>query len=225
MTNSTAPVRAGGSAEPPGVVIEGLSMKRPKSGCRKVTVDPEATMHADLDTLLTTVYCMADDLLPCKPKNARRRVTDAELVTLCVAQAIMGEPEDPRFLARARKELRGLFPKLPQQPGYWKRRQRLAATIERLAAIFAAECPGATDDLVLIDSTPVEWDARWIPPGDRSSLRGAQTATAKAIRGTSGGCACTAPSRRTARPAPGRWRRPTSASARWPGRCSRRRSR
>ena len=60
-------------------------------------------MHADLDTLLTTVYCMADDLLPCKPNNARRRVTDAEVVTLCVAQAIMGEPEDPRFLARAPK--------------------------------------------------------------------------------------------------------------------------
>src|SRR5206468_9534809 len=113
-------------------------------------------MHADLDTLLTTVYCMADDLLPRKPNNARRRVTDAEVVTLCVAQSIMGEPEDPRFLARARNELRGLFPELPQQPGYWKRRRRLAATIERLCALFAAECPGARDDLVLIDSTPVE---------------------------------------------------------------------
>ena len=55
-------------------------------------------MHADLDTLLTTVYCMADDLLPCKPNNARRRVTDAEVVTLCVAQAIMGIPSDERFL-------------------------------------------------------------------------------------------------------------------------------
>lgn len=113
-------------------------------------------MHADLDTLLTTVYCMADDLLPCKPDNARRRVTDAEVVTLCVAQAIIGEPEDPRFLARARKQLRHLFPELPQQPGYWKRRHNLAATIERLVAIFAAECPGAHDELVLVDSTPVE---------------------------------------------------------------------
>lgn len=113
-------------------------------------------MHADLDTLLTTVYCMADDLLPCKPNNARRRITDAEVVTLCVAQAIMGEPEDPRFLARARKQLRHLFPGLPKQPGYWKRRRRLTDTIERLVALFAAECPGAHDDLVLIDSTPVE---------------------------------------------------------------------
>ncbi len=58
-------------------------------------------MLADLDTLLTTRYCMADDLLPGKPNNARRRVTDPEVVTLCVAQAIMGIPEDPCFLGRA----------------------------------------------------------------------------------------------------------------------------
>lgn len=113
-------------------------------------------MHADLDTLLTTVYCMADDFLPCKPNNARRRVTDAEVVTLCVAQAIMGIPEDPRFLAVAPKRIGHLFPELPKQPGFHKRRRKLAATIERLVCRFAAECPGAHDDVVLIDSTPVE---------------------------------------------------------------------
>jgi hypothetical protein len=113
-------------------------------------------MHADLDTLLTTVYCMADDLLPRKPDNARRRVSDAEVVTLCVAQAIMGIPEDPRFLAVAPKRIGHLFPELPKQPGFHKRRRRLAATIERLVSIFAAECPGAHDDVVLVDSTPVE---------------------------------------------------------------------
>jgi len=113
-------------------------------------------MHADLDTLLTTVYCMADDLLPCKPNNARRRVTDAEVVALCVAQAIMGIPSDARFLEAAQRRLRGLFPQLPKRPGYWKRRRQLAATIERLVAIVAAECPGASDDVVLIDSTPLE---------------------------------------------------------------------
>jgi hypothetical protein len=113
-------------------------------------------MHADLDTLLTTVYCMADDLLPGKPNNARRRVTDAEVVTLCVAQAIMGISSDQRFLDTARKRLVGAFPKLPKRPGFHKRRRKLAATIERLVGTFAAECPGAHDDLVLIDSTPVE---------------------------------------------------------------------
>ncbi len=53
-----------------------------------------ASMDADLDLLLTTVYCTADDLLPEASSNARRRVTDAEVVTLCVAQAIMGIPSD-----------------------------------------------------------------------------------------------------------------------------------
>jgi len=47
-------------------------------------------MDADLDTLCTVVYCTADDLLPEARANARRRVIDAEVVTLCVAQAIMG---------------------------------------------------------------------------------------------------------------------------------------
>jgi hypothetical protein len=56
-------------------------------------------MDADLDLLLTAVYVTADDLLPERPGNARRIVTDAEVVTLCVAQSMMGIPSDRRFLA------------------------------------------------------------------------------------------------------------------------------
>lgn len=113
-------------------------------------------MHADLDTLLTTVYCLADDFLPCKANNARRRLSDAEVISLCVAQAIMGIPSDARFLAVARARLRHLFPKLPARPGYWKRRRRLSAQIEALIDIFARQCPGYDDSVVLLDSTPVE---------------------------------------------------------------------
>lgn len=113
-------------------------------------------MHADLDTLCTAVYCTADDLLPEQPGNARRRVTDAEVATLCVAQAIMGIPSDRRFLAVARKRLGDLFPELPKQPGFHKRRARLAEAIEWLIGVFAAESPGFHDDVLLIDSTPVE---------------------------------------------------------------------
>ena len=87
-------------------------------------------MDADLDTLCTVIYRTADDLLPEARPNARRRVTDAELVTLCVAQAIMGIPSDRKFLAVARKRLGHLFPDLPRQAGYFKRRRRLAAVIE-----------------------------------------------------------------------------------------------
>jgi hypothetical protein len=113
-------------------------------------------MDADLDLLLTTVFCTADDLLPQRQNNAARRVTDAEVVTLCVAQAIMGIPSDRRFLAVAAKRLGHLFPRLPQQPGYFKRRRRLAETLEWLMGVFASHSPGFEDDLLLIDSTPVE---------------------------------------------------------------------
>lgn len=113
-------------------------------------------MDADLELLLTTVFVTADDLLPESRQNAARRVTDAEVVTLCVAQAIMGIPSDRRFLAVAAKRLGHLFPRLPQQPGYFKRRRRLAETLEWLMGVFASQSPGCDDDLLLIDSTPVE---------------------------------------------------------------------
>ncbi len=113
-------------------------------------------MDADLDLLLTAVYVTADDLLPEQAKNARRSVTDAEVVTLCVAQAIMGIPSDRRFLAVASKRLGHLFPRLPGQPGYFKRRRKLAETLEWLIEVFASQSPGFHDDLLLVDSTPVE---------------------------------------------------------------------
>ena len=113
-------------------------------------------MDADLDLLLIAVYVTADDLLPEKPGNARRSVTDAEVVTLCVAQAIMGIPSDRRFLRVASKHLRHLFPNLPAQPGYFKRRRRLTDTLEWLMSVFASQSPGFYDDLLLVDSTPVE---------------------------------------------------------------------
>jgi len=48
-----------------------------------VTAGPTgASMNADLDLLLTAVYVTADDLLPERPGNARRSVTDAEVVTM-----------------------------------------------------------------------------------------------------------------------------------------------
>lgn len=126
-------------------------------------------MLADLDLLLTAVFATADDLLPWRQRNARRSVTDAEVVTLAVAQAIMDVPSDREFLVVAAKRLRHLFPKLPKQPGYWKRRLRLADTIEWLTAMFAQDSPGYFDDVVLLDSTPVEC-GRSVDTARRSAL-------------------------------------------------------
>ena len=113
-------------------------------------------MDADLDLLLISVYCTADDLLPERPRNARRRLSDAEVVTLCVAQVLMGIPSDRRFLRAARRQLGHLFSSLPSQDALHKRRARLAEAIEWLLGVFSSQCPGAGDDLLLLDSTPVE---------------------------------------------------------------------
>jgi hypothetical protein len=126
-------------------------------------------MLADLDLLLTAVFCTADNLLPDRAKNARRSVTDAEVVTLCVAQELMGISSDREFLAVAAPRLGHLFPKLPQQPGFHKRRRRLAEAIEWLTAMFAQDSPGYFDDVVLLDSTPVEC-GRSVETARRSEL-------------------------------------------------------
>ncbi len=114
-------------------------------------------MDADLDSLLTVVFCTADDLLPTPAGNARRIVTDAEVVTLAVAQVLLGyHDSDRRFLAAARRRLSHLFPVIPSQDAFHKRRARLEASIEWLIGIFAAQSPGYHDDLLVLDSTPVE---------------------------------------------------------------------
>jgi hypothetical protein len=113
-------------------------------------------MLADLDLLLTAVFCTADDLLPERRKNARRRLTDAEVVTLCVAQSVMGVTSDERFVRIAHRRLLHLFPGLTRRSGFHRRRGRLTETIEWLIGVFAAGSPGFHDDLLLADSTPVE---------------------------------------------------------------------
>jgi hypothetical protein len=113
-------------------------------------------MDANLDLLLTVVYCITDDFLPQRPGNARRRITDPEIITLCIAQAIMGLPSDERFLAVARYRLTHLFPYLPARESFHKRRLRAGGQIEALIAEFARRSPGFFDDLLLVDSTPVE---------------------------------------------------------------------
>ena len=126
-------------------------------------------MGADLDLLCISVYCTADDLLPRRRRNGRRRLSDAEIVTLCVAQVLMGIPSDRRFLRAARRQLGHLFPYLPSQDALHKRRARLAETIEWLTGVFASQSPGSRDDLLLLDSTPVEC-GRSVETARRSQL-------------------------------------------------------
>ncbi len=113
-------------------------------------------MTADLDTLLTALYVLADDLLPRRPRARRRpQITDAELVCLAVAQILLDCPSERRFLRFAMTRLGHLFPYLPKQPGYNKRMRALAPQIVRLLNAIAFSSPSWCDSLRLLDSTPV----------------------------------------------------------------------
>jgi hypothetical protein len=78
-----------------------------------------------LDTLATALYVTTDDLLKASPHLAPWRpavgiapqLTDAELVTLAMLQAMLGFTSEARRLRHARSHLRHLFPYLPKQPG------------------------------------------------------------------------------------------------------------
>jgi Transposase DDE domain len=118
----------------------------------------------DLDTLATALYVRTDDLLKESPDRAPwrpvtgidPRISDAELITLAVMQALLGFTSEARWLRHARAHLRGLFPHLPQQPGYNKRLRALAATMAWLIAVLARDTSLWSDDVWVADSTPVE---------------------------------------------------------------------
>jgi len=121
-------------------------------------------VDADLATLATALYVRVDDLLKAEPDRApwRPRVgiapklTDAELLTLCVMQALLGFTSEARWLRFAQDRLRGLFPYLPQQSGYNKRLRKLVGTIGWLTAVLGRDTSLFTDDVWVADSTPVE---------------------------------------------------------------------
>jgi hypothetical protein len=118
----------------------------------------------NLDTLATALYVRTDDLLKDSPERAPwrpavgicPRISDAELVTLAVMQALLGFTSEARWLRYARAHLRGMFPRLPRQPGYNKRLRALAATMSWLIAVLARDTSVWSDDVWVADSTPVE---------------------------------------------------------------------
>jgi hypothetical protein len=118
----------------------------------------------DVDTLATALYVRTDDLLKQYPDLAPWRpaiglqpqLSDAELVTLAVMQALLGFTSEARWIRHARARLGHLFPYLPGQPGYNRRLRAAAALITTLIRLLAADTSLWTDDVWVVDSTPVE---------------------------------------------------------------------
>jgi hypothetical protein len=112
----------------------------------------------NLDTLLIELYVLVDDhVVPCGQRRAGRpkKLSDAELVCLAVAQVLLGARSEHHWLRMCRGRLGHLFPYLPHQPGYHKRVKAAAPLICKTALYLATLCPSWADELRLIDATPV----------------------------------------------------------------------
>lgn len=136
-------------------------------------------MDADLDTLATALYVTTDDLLrahpervPARPKiGIEPRISDAEMLTLAVMQALLGFTSETQWLRYARKHMLPMFPTLPLQPGYNKRLRKLAPTMGWLIGELGRQTSIAEDSVWVVDSTPVEC-ARSRETVKRSDLAG-----------------------------------------------------
>jgi hypothetical protein len=124
----------------------------------------------DLNTLLTGPYVKIDDYLGKHTRSARPlKLTDAELLTLAVAQVLFGFRSEARWLRFVPRALPAAFSCLPRQSGYNKRLRNALPLIKRLIRTRTTDTDLGADSA--IDSTPVE-RARSRPTVKRSNLAG-----------------------------------------------------
>lgn len=136
-------------------------------------------MNADLDAFATELYVTIDDMLidhpelvPFRPEvGIEPQLSDAELITMAVIQALLGYANEAQFIRFAHSSLRHLFPYIPERPGYNKRLRCSAGALQGVMRLLAKRCASWHDDLWLIDSTPVEC-GRSRETAKRSNLAG-----------------------------------------------------
>jgi Transposase DDE domain len=119
-------------------------------------------VNPELNTLLTTLYVLLTDrVLPDLGVSRARRpgrkpsLSDAELLCLAVAQQLLGYSSETRWIRYARTHLTGMFPCIPQQPGYNKRLRAAGTLISATITALAKDTPSWHDVLRLVDSTPL----------------------------------------------------------------------
>ena len=101
------------------------------------------------------------------------RLSDAELVTLAVLQALLGFTSESRWLRYARAHLGRMFPYLPQQPGYNKRLRAAGGLVRHCIRAHSTGVESTTQTssvhrLVLAASARMQCLTR--PPAARSRL-------------------------------------------------------
>ncbi|GAA4205934.1 hypothetical protein GCM10023074_45730 [Microbispora amethystogenes] len=121
-------------------------------------------MTKDLDTLATALYVKVDDYLIAFPDLAPERppigirpsLSDAELVTMAVLSALLGFTSERAGCATPVRTCVPCIPYQPTQSGYNKRIRAAATLIVRLIGVLGRDTSLWSDDVWVIDCTPVE---------------------------------------------------------------------
>jgi hypothetical protein len=118
----------------------------------------------DIETLATALYVKIDDMLADWPDLAPGRpadgmaltLSDAELLTMAVMSALLGFTSERRWLRYVTENLAGMFPRRIGQSGYNKRLRKAFFLFIRVIRMLAMDTSLWSDDVWVIDSTPVE---------------------------------------------------------------------
>ncbi|HZM57019.1 MAG TPA: transposase [Acidimicrobiales bacterium] len=139
-------------------------------------------MDADMDTCATAPYGKIDDELATnsslriwRPEvGTAPRLSDAELLTMAVLQALFGFTSETRFLRYANKHLGGYTPYLPHQSGCNRRLRKSQAQLNALIRVPGHDTDLWDEDNWVIDSTPVECgrSGPTVKRGDRAESAG-----------------------------------------------------
>lgn len=121
-------------------------------------------MDNDLETLATALYVKIDDMLTDWPDLAPDRpadgivptLSDAELLTMAVMSALLGFTSERRWLRYVTGNLAGMFPRRIGQSGYNKRMRKAFFLFIRVIRMLAMDTSLWSDDVWVVDSTPVE---------------------------------------------------------------------
>jgi hypothetical protein len=117
-----------------------------------------------METLATALYVKIDDMLKDWPDLAPDRpadgimptLSDAELLTMAVMSALLGFTSERRWLRYADENLAGMFPRRIGQSGYNKRMRKAFWLFIRVIRMLAMDTSLWSDDVWVVDSTPVE---------------------------------------------------------------------
>ena len=116
----------------------------------------------DFPTLLTTIYVLVDDWYTLHARRLvqgkagrKPRFTDAELITLLLAQDYLPFPGETQFLGYIRANHLALFPNLVDQSQFNRRARALRFIVEELRRRWLTDLAAVDESFFLIDTKPV----------------------------------------------------------------------